>query len=42
MLKTVVLFDIFLETDFFKVFWWIESLKKQHLFEIIICNFVDF
>ncbi len=34
MLKTVVMLDIFVETDFFMILWWIESWNKQHLFEI--------
>ncbi len=37
-LKTVVLIDIFVETEmhFVQDFWWIDSLKEQHLFEIEI------
>ncbi len=35
MLKSVVLF-------FFRILWWIESLKEQHLFEIeIFCDFTS-
>ncbi len=32
MMKTVKLPNIFVEMDIF--FWWIESLKEQHLLEI--------
>ncbi len=36
VLKTVELLNIFVEI-FFRILWWIESSKEQHLFEIF-CN----
>ncbi len=44
MLKTVVLPNIFVEIDilFFRIIWWIESSKEQHLFEIEnLCNIIN-
>ncbi len=41
MLKTVVLLNIFVETNIYIliILWWIESSKEHHLFEIeIYCN----
>ncbi len=43
MLKTVVLTNIFVETDlFFRIHRWIESSKEQHFFKIeIFCYIIN-
>ncbi len=44
MLKTVLL-HIFVESVmhyFFRILWWLEGSKEQHLFELeIICNIIN-
>jgi len=42
-LKTVVLLNVFVETDtFFIILWWIESWKEQHFIEIeIFCIIIN-
>jgi len=43
VLKTVVLLNVFVETDtFFIILWWIESWKEQHFIEIeIFCIIIN-
>ncbi len=44
MLKTAVLLHIFVKNcdTFFKILWWIENSKEQHVFEIeIICKIIN-